>query len=69
MVRNLGSAPESVRRDFAQLTQKEEMLIAVCLPVMSVYRLENGHTVKRGFCVNLKQDSLDFANVIPTPCR
>ena len=65
MVRILEPIDICIRRDFVQLTQIEEMLLAVCLPVMSVFRLVNGHTIKRCFCVNLKQDSIDFVKSIP----
>ena len=44
------------------LTQVEEMLISVVLPIMSLYQLPHGQFAYNGHVINLPQDIACFAN-------
>ena len=45
--------------------QVEEMLIAMVLPIMTVYRLPHGQYGYSGHVLNLPQDVASFTNILP----
>lgn len=47
------------------LTQVEEMLISIVLPILSVYRLLHGQYGYSGHVINLPQDTASFVNSLP----
>ena len=47
------------------LTQVEEMLISVVLPIMSLYQLPHGQFAYNGHVINLPQDVACFAYSLP----
>lgn len=49
------------------LTQIEEMLIARCCPIMTVYRKHGGQRGYTGHVLNLPQDIQQFLNKLPPP--
>ena len=50
---------------FYELTQVEEMLIAMVLPIMTIYRLPHGQYGYSGHVLNLPQDVASFTNNLP----
>ncbi len=47
------------------MTMVEEMLISPALPVMSMYRLPNGQTIKRGYVANFSQNINSLTKILP----
>ncbi len=47
------------------LSQVDEMLISLVIPIMSVYRLPHGQYGYKGHVINLQQDITVFATSLP----
>ena len=43
----------------------EELLIAAVMPIMSIYRLPHGQYGYSGHVINLPQDAVSFASILP----
>jgi hypothetical protein len=62
---NQRPAALSARAALPQLSQAEEMLIALAMPIMKVYRLKGGQRGFKGNVINLPQDIAAMAQALP----
>jgi hypothetical protein len=63
--RNQRDAALSARAALPELSQAEEMLIALAMPIMKVYRLKGGQRGFKGNVINLPQDIAAMVGAIP----
>ncbi len=60
MIPGFDEIPERIKKILEELTMIEEMLISPILAIMSVYRLQGGALINRGFVANFTQDISHF---------